>query len=138
MSKVQAIDSLDGYTQEMFSVLLSGLSEEERVHFPSTRRLFGEVKLDGDTAIVKCLTRHDAKVLQTRIEKVSLRLVERAGELGFCGIFSSYGLEIENHQQYELDGLEYLKRQTEHFKSHDEYLLIVAFDTQGVDGEPTN
>jgi len=122
------VDSLPGYTRQMFEILADFLASENRVALPGTKRVIGSLNLDGVAASVECFTQHDARVLSTRLAKSSFGDDRNRPVVGTRGQFFGYALQVDRHEEYEYAGIEYLKRQVEHIHGNVEYLIIVAVE----------
>lgn len=127
LSPARQVDSLPDYTLEMFFVLTDFLWTECRATGFATHRLLPKPNLGGVVALVECLTRHDARVLHTKLNKADLCNRPRP-QLYSRGSLFSYDLVVDDHELREYEGIEYLRRQINHFQNDDDYMLIVATD----------
>ena len=125
MESAAWVDSLPGYTKEMFDILTDFLAAEYGINLPGTKRLIGSLCVDGATASVHCFTLDDVRTLRTKLAKVAHRWHEPPIS-DTRGSFFGYLLELEHHEQYEYNGIAYLGRQADHVTSKDDYLVIVG------------
>ena len=109
--------------QEWFGLRLppSKLPWGERLYLPPHLRL------------LYCLDRIYARQARSDIEKHYLSLKRERPNMS---TFASYGLSIQDDLDRERDGLLFLSRQAEHFRSIDDYLFIVQ--TVYADGDSHN
>lgn len=120
----EQVDSLWNYTDEMCGVLTDVVLRE---WFGLRRRRSkvpweGPVYLPDEYRLLCCLDRHCARQAKADIHRHYLSLNR---EPGSTSIVAGYGLAVPNDQQREREGLVYLARQAEHFRSLDDYLFIV-------------
>jgi hypothetical protein len=82
----------------------------------------GPIHLPLHLRLIYCLDQTCARQTQSDIRKHYLGLNRKPPEMS---IFAGYGISIPDDLQREREGLEFLARQVDHFRSMDDYLFIV-------------
>lgn len=112
------------YTVEMWNVLTDvGIREWFGIRLPAVRIPWqGPVFLPPDLRLRYWLDQTTARALQHDIRK---RYLNAALTPDRMSIFEGYGLEVADSPQRELEGMEFLARQADHFQDEDDAVLIV-------------
>ena len=82
----------------------------------------GPVFLPEGCRLLYCLDRSHARQAKADIDHHYFSLSRGADSMS---IFAGYALRIPNDLERERDGLSFLARQAEHFRSFDDYLFII-------------
>ena len=82
----------------------------------------GPIHLPNHVRLIYCLDRTYARQAQSDIRKHYMALNRKPPEMS---ILAGYGLSIPDDLEREREGLEFLARQADHFRSTDDYLFIV-------------
>lgn len=109
------IDRLERYSEAMWDVLRDWLATELRVALPAQ----GPVETQSGCR-VELWRIHDARWVKTSIEK---RLAATTS-LPSTDIFGNYGYSIAEGASRYREGLDFLKRQSEHLQSDEQMLAI--------------
>jgi hypothetical protein len=118
------VDSLAHYTTEMWDILNDVILQEWfGLRLPPSKVPWqGPVYLPDRWRLRYCLDRSYARQAKGDIDRHYLSLNRMAPSMS---IFASYLLVIPNDLERERDGLSFLARQAEHFRSLDDYLFII-------------
>lgn len=109
------IDRLEGYSEAMWDVLRDWLATELRVKLPTQ----GPVTIPS-VYRVELWRRHDARCVKTSIEKRLAAITT----LPSTDIFVNYGYSVAEGASRYREGLDFLKRQSEHLQSDEQVLVI--------------
>ncbi|QDT03943.1 hypothetical protein K227x_23290 [Rubripirellula lacrimiformis] len=105
--------------------VLTGVVLEEwfGLRLPPSKLPWGEpLHLPNDLRLLYCLDRRDARRAKADIDQHYLSLRREASCLS---IFAGFGLAIRDDMERERDGLLFLSRQADHFRSLNDYLFVV-------------
>jgi hypothetical protein len=118
------IDSLSHYTAEMWDMLTDVvLTEWFGLRLPPSKLPWAEpLYLPNDLRLLYCLNQTYARQAKSDIRKRYLSLKREPPDLS---IFAGYGITVLDDFQRERDGLRFLARQADHFRSTNDYLFIV-------------
>ena len=118
----EQVDSLSGYTPETWDILTDVvLKEWFGVRLPSSKTPWeGPIYLPPHVRLVYCLDRASAR--QVRSDIHAHYPVKR--EYPEISVFSGCGLSIPDDLELEREGLDFIARQSEHFRSPNDYLFI--------------
>lgn len=118
------VDSLPNYTVEMYDILTDiVLSEWFGIKRPRSKLPWGiRPYFPQGNRLLYCLDRVAASKLQSEITNKYLS-IQRDPE--FMSIFAGYGLSIPDDFALERNGLSFLARQREYFRSSNEFVLII-------------
>lgn len=124
LNSSEQVDGLDGYTTEMWDILNSVVLQEWfGLRLPRSKTPWGgAVYLPPHLRLIYCLDRTYARQARFDIHAHYLPLKREPPDMS---IFAGFGLAISNDFERERDGLEFIARQAEHFRSLDDYLFIV-------------
>ncbi len=124
LSASPRVDSLFHYTAEMWDILIDVVLQEWfGLRLPPSKLPWGEtLYLPDDLRLLYCLDRKYARQAQADISRHYLSLKRRSDEMS---IFAGYGLTIPDDIERERDGLVFLARQADHFRSLEDYLFVV-------------
>ena len=124
LSAASRVDSLSDYTAEMWGILTDVvLGEWFGLRLPPSKVPWkGPVYLPDECRLLYCLDRKYARQAKADIDRHYLSLKRGANSLS---IFAGYGLVIPDDLERERDGLVFLARQAEHFRSLDDYLFMI-------------
>ncbi|MFO7904901.1 MAG: hypothetical protein ACQESR_30380 [Planctomycetota bacterium] len=119
----ERVDRLCGYTIEMWDILTDVVLQEWfGLRLPPSKLSWGEpIVLPPHLRLIYCLDRSYARQARHTIQ--SRYLSQRRGPPDMS-IFAGYGLSIPNDFQLEREGLLFLSRQAEQFRSTSDYLFI--------------
>lgn len=104
------VDGLPDFTQKMGDILSDYLSSECRIHLPGVN--CGDEM--GNCVILACMTLHDARTLHTRLVKMPAQPIS--------AILDLYGITATGGTEWA----DFLCRQTQHFTSDNQRLVIVV------------
>ncbi|EMI41729.1 hypothetical protein [Rhodopirellula sp. SWK7] len=116
-------DHLCGYTTEMCDILTDVVLQEWfGLRLPPSKLPGGlQIFVPPHLRLVYCLDYSSARQVMTRIRSCYFSRKRRPPDLS---IFAGYGLSIPADFQLEREGLLFLARQCDHFRSNDDYLFI--------------
>jgi len=134
LSDSTSIDSLSHYTVEMWDMLTDVVLQEWfGLRLPPSKLPWGEpLYLPNDLRLLYCLNQTSARQAKSDIHKHYLSLKREPPNLS---IFAGYGLTVPDDFQREREGLRFLARQADHFRSTNDYLFIVQMVYPDVDVE---
>ena len=118
------MDSLSNFTTEMWGILTDVVLQEWfglRLP-PSKLPWHGPIYLPDGIQLLYGLDRGSARQARADIHRHYFSLNRGSGSLS---IFAGYGLAISDDLVRERDGLSFLARQAEHFRSLDDFLFIL-------------
>lgn len=123
LRSAERVDCLSGYTLEMWDILTCVVLQEWfGLRLPPSKLPWdGTICLPPNLRLNYCLDRTYARQARSRIQSCYLSLDENPGRMS---VFSGYGLSIPDDFRREREGLLFLSRQAEHFRSLDDYLFI--------------
>lgn len=123
LRSAERVDCLSGYTLEMWDILTCVVLQEWfGLRLPPSKLPWdGTICLPPNLRLNYCLDRTYARQARSRIQSCYLSLDENPGRMS---VFSGYGLSIPDDFRREREGLLFLSRQAEHFRSIDDYLFI--------------
>ncbi|REJ72508.1 MAG: hypothetical protein DWQ34_28690 [Planctomycetota bacterium] len=124
--RAAVVDRLPGYTPAMCDLLLDFLAVDYRISLPSSVSQRYPIAEPPAALLVGAFTRHDLRVLHTRIEKATLR------RLPATSIFAGYRKSFTIESDFDEDWLGFLSRQSDHVNSDDEIVVILC-GSGGVD-----
>lgn len=124
LAEASCVDSLSHYTTEMWGILTDVVLQEWfGLRLPPSKVPWqGPDDLPDGSRLLYCLDRSYARQAKADIHRYYLSLNRG---LNSMSIFAGYGLIIPDDLVRERDGLSFLARQAEHFRSLDDYLFIV-------------
>jgi hypothetical protein len=119
----ERVDRLSGFTVEMWDILTGVVLQEWfGLRLPPSKLPWdGSICLPPNLRLNYCLDRTYARQAHSRIQSRYLSLDENPGRMS---IFSGCGFSIPNDFQREREGLLFLARQADHFRSFNDYLFI--------------
>lgn len=119
-----SVDSLPRYTAEMWSILTDVVLQEWfGLRLPPSKLPWqGPLYASQGCRFLYCLDRSYARQVKADIYRHYFSLDRGAESIS---IFAGYGLAIPDDLERERDGMAFLARQAEHFRSLDDYLFIV-------------
>lgn len=120
----ERVDRLGGYTAAMWDMLTDVVLQEWfGLRLPPSRLPWdGPIYLPPGVRFVYCLDRSAARQARDGIDS---RYLSRGLPSDRMSIFAGYGLAIPDDLRREREGLEFLARQAEHFRSVRDYLFVV-------------
>lgn len=120
---LKPMDYLHGYTVEMWGILTDVvLYEWFGLRLPPSKVPWdGPVYLPPHLRLLYCLDRSYARQACNDIQSRYLRLDHSARSRS---IFAAYNVHVPDDFQREHEGLHFIARQIEHFRSRDDYLFI--------------
>jgi hypothetical protein len=124
LSGACCVDAMSHYTTEMWDILTDVvLHEWFGIRLPPLKLPWqGAIYLPDGCRLIYCFDRHDARRVTAEIHH-HYDALNREGDS--MSIFAGYGLSIPADVKRERDGLSFLARQAEYFRSLDDYLFIV-------------
>ncbi len=126
LDQARHVDSLPDYDGCTKDVLRYLFGTDYSIPLPNGRGTdFGSpIDVVSDATVLTCMTRHDAQVLRSRIEKRGYDA--EAGISQFESCYIGAAEQFENKSDVYRQCINFMKRQVTHFRSDDERLLLVV------------
>lgn len=124
LAHVPLVDSLHGYTEEMWDMLTTENGERFGFSIPhpwTSATIQPRLSLPGERMLL-CLDQHTAQRLHNDVQDRYLRQKFNPSRLS---AFGTFGLNVPNDVEREREGMEFLARQVNHFTAENQRIIVL-------------